>query len=63
MVEDQGEQDVGKFDITTEGDVPGNISPDQARVLGLRHASDNCDSNERPCRRRPQHAQDKETRT
>lgn len=34
---------------TTEGDVPGDISLDhQARLLGLRHGSVNCDANERP---------------
>ena len=58
MVEDEGKQDE-KIDISTEGNMPGNIS--QARVLGLRQASDGCDSNERPRSRWLQHAQDKET--
>ena len=41
MVEDESKQDEDKLEITPEGEPPGYISLDQARVLALQQVRDN----------------------
>ena len=41
MTEEEGKKEEEKLEFTTEGETPGYISLDQARVLALQHARDN----------------------
>lgn len=43
MAQDEGKKEEEKFDFTSEGEVLGYISLDQARVLAVQHARENTD--------------------
>ena len=43
MAQEEGKEEEEKFDFTSEGEVLGYISLDQARVLAVQHARENAD--------------------